>query len=114
MAMVAGLVGLIGSVALGFFADDDHSFRRFLHAYLAAYGFILSIGLGSLIFVLIQHLSKAGWSVNVRRIAESMAAVMPVIAALSLPIVVSVVMNNGHLYPWARTLDLSAHAEHAS
>lgn len=100
-AWVAAIIGLIASVALGYFADPDHSFKRFLFAYLAAYGFFLSLVIGAFFFVLIQHLAKAGWSVNVRRVAEALGATMPVLAALSAPIIISVAMQNGTLYSWA-------------
>lgn len=109
-AMVAGLVGLVASVLLGFFADHDHSFRGFFFAYLAAYGFWLSIGLGGLFFVLVQHLTKAGWSVSVRRVPEAIASTLPVLGILSAPLVISVLLHNGALYPWA--LPLSAAGKH--
>src|SRR4051812_45617129 len=46
---------------------------HFFHAYLSAYAFFMAITLGSLAFVIIQHLTRAGWSVTVRRVAEGMA-----------------------------------------
>ena len=38
--------------------------RLFYHAYLVAFVFYLTITLGSLFFVLLHHLSRAGWSVT--------------------------------------------------
>lgn len=111
IAMGAAVIGLLACFGLGFIADEDHSFRRCLHAYLAAYGFFLSLGLGSLFFVIVQHLTKAGWSVNVRRIPETLASTMPLLALLSIPLVLSVVMNNGVLYPWAQPLHVAEHHE---
>ena len=46
---------------------------HFFHAYLAAYAFFMAITLGSLAFVMIQHLTRAGWSVTVRRVAEGLS-----------------------------------------
>jgi hypothetical protein len=109
-AWVVAAVGLIASVALGFFADADRTFHRFLYAYLAAYGFFLSLGLGGLFFVLTQHLTRAGWSVTVRRVPEALGATMPALAALSLPIILSVAIQNGALYRWA--LPMSAAEKH--
>src|SRR5262245_41205993 len=34
---------------------------HFFHAFLAAYTFFMAITLGSLAFVIIQHLTRAGW-----------------------------------------------------
>jgi hypothetical protein len=63
--------------------------------------------------VLVHHVSRAGWSVNVRRVAEIMAAQLPVLAVLSLPIFVSVLHQRGDLYRWALpTSALAPHAEH--
>ena len=58
--------------------------------------------MGGLFFVLLQHATKAGWSVNVRRIAEWFAATLPLMAVLSVPILAAVLMGpRNSLYPWA-------------
>ena len=99
-ARLAGAIGIIGSVGIGYAIDP--SFRRFNFAYLISFVFFLSIALGALAFVLLQHLTRAGWSVNVRRVAECLAATMPILAVLSVPIVLSVLLNHGELYRWAQ------------
>jgi len=43
---------------------------------LVNWAFYLSLVLGALFFVLIQHLTRAGWSVVVRRMAEVEAVVI--------------------------------------
>jgi hypothetical protein len=78
----AGAVLLVASLAIGFATDRT----RFLHAYLTAYVWALGIVLGALFFVIVQHVTRAGWSVVVRRIAEHVAGTVPVMAALFLPI----------------------------
>jgi hypothetical protein len=98
-AQVVGILGLVASVLLGYFAKDD--FRTFFHSYLIGFMFFLAIALGGLFFVLLQHATKAGWSVNVRRIAEWFAATLPLMAVLSVPILAAVLMGHGALYPWA-------------
>ena len=92
-------IGLALSLVLGFGAGDG--FRRFYFAYLVAFCFILSIAVGALAFVLLQHLTRAGWSVNVRRVGETLAATLPALGVMSVPILVSVAMQRGLLYPWA-------------
>lgn len=58
-----------------------------LFSYLVAYMFVLSFALGGLFFVMVQHITRAGWSVVVRRIAENLAGLLfPWMAILFLPI----------------------------
>ena len=44
---------------------DEQGPRRFFFSYLVNYAFYLSISLGALIFVALQHASRAGWSVTI-------------------------------------------------
>jgi hypothetical protein len=99
IAKIAAVVGLIGAMAFGWLAKDE--FRRFFFAYLTSFAYFLAIPLGALAFVLVQHVTRAGWSVNVRRVAENIAALLPVMGALSAPIFLAVIMQNGNVYPWA-------------
>jgi hypothetical protein len=95
---VVGLAALALAALLGWMRGDHLSY--FLHAYLTSYGFFLSVSLGALFFVLIQHATRAGWSVAVRRIAEILAANIPMLAILFLPIVIPMLLDNYSLYPW--------------
>ena len=99
-ALVAGIIALAVSVGLGYLADP--TLRRFYVAYLVSYCFFLTVSLGGLFFALLQHVSRAGWSVCVRRIAEALAATMPVLAILALPIAIAVLARQGQLYSWAQ------------
>jgi hypothetical protein len=63
-------------LALGLFKDQVRTW----HAFLTAFFYFTCLGLGGLFFTAIQHLVKAGWSVNVRRVAESMTAFLPIAA----------------------------------
>ncbi|HPU74096.1 MAG TPA: hypothetical protein PLA43_19250 [Bryobacteraceae bacterium] len=70
----------------------------FYPAYLLAFVYWLTIALGALFFVMLQHLSGAAWSVTSRRVAETIALVIPLSAVLFLPIVFGL----PQLYEWAR------------
>lgn len=100
---------MIGLAVLGLTAAAIHAafieagLRRFMLAYLVAFAFILSLSLGAMFFLLIQHLTRAGWSVLVRRPAEAMSANIIVVAILFLPIAFSVLRGGGEVYPWARS-----------
>jgi hypothetical protein len=97
IALIAGVAGIVLAFALGY---KDY-FRRFYFAYLTGYGFVLALVLGAQFFVLTQHVTRAGWSVNVRRVAENIGALAPLMAVLFLPIFFSVLIQKGDLYPWA-------------
>ncbi|MDP9173043.1 MAG: hypothetical protein M3O30_04150 [Planctomycetota bacterium] len=100
--LILGCLGLLAAVFLGYRGyANENNFSAFFYVYLANYLFFLTITLGALFFVILQHLTKAAWSVNVRRIAEWLASSMPLMAALSAPIVLSVLLRRGDLYSWA-------------
>ncbi len=95
---IAGLVTLaLGyGISLGF----ESSRSRFWHAYLLNVCFVLSIGLGGLFFVILQHLTNAKWSVVVRRIAELTTLLIPLCGILLIPVLVSILLGNSQLYDW--------------
>ena len=113
-AVVVGLIALVVAVIVAKLSGGG--LERFGYAYVVNYGYFLSLTLGGLFIVLITHLFRAGWVVMVRRIAEVMAANMPVMAVLFIPILLYVFMGDGMLYPWAaRSFDTpSAGGNHAS
>ena len=94
--VAASALGL--SLILGLVNGDGC--RHLLHGYLVSYAALLTITLGGLFFVALQHLVGAAWSVTVRRLAEIIAANMPLMALLTLPIVVSLLMGSDALYSW--------------
>src|SRR5262249_32410679 len=48
----------------------------------------VTIGLGAVFFILLQHAVKAGWSVTARRHMEWISLILPVCAILFIPIVI--------------------------
>jgi hypothetical protein len=88
---IVGVVGLAAS-AYGWSAEPE----RFAFSYLFAFFAVLTVALGSLFFVMIQYITKAGWSVSVRRIAEFFMVGLPVFVVLVAPIVLSA----ERLFPW--------------
>ncbi|MEN8151281.1 MAG: quinol:cytochrome C oxidoreductase [Planctomycetota bacterium] len=70
--------------------------EHFLRSYLVSFSTFLSIALGGLFFVLLQHLTGSSWSVVVRRLAEAIAANVVLLAVLFVPLVAG--MNS--LYHW--------------
>lgn len=94
---VAGGMVVVGGLLAALFALFGT--QRIWAAYLIGFCFLLTISLGALFFVLIQHLTRAGWSVVVRRVAEAFAANIWVCAILFLPLVYGI--SQGHLHPQA-------------
>jgi hypothetical protein len=98
-----GATGLLVSVGL-FVAGsgkESSAISAFAHSYLANYMFCLSICLGALFFVLVQHLTRAAWSSSIRRLAELLAFTIPMWAVFFLPILGTVLMKQDYLYAWA-------------
>ncbi|HPW54831.1 MAG: hypothetical protein KA072_06085 [Thermoanaerobaculaceae bacterium] len=95
MAAGVGVAAIAASLVLA--AVTAGGVRRLAFAYLTSYAWALSLALGALFFVILQHLTRAGWSVVVRRLAEGVAATLPYWAALVLPVLVSM----GVLYRWS-------------
>ena len=107
-AGVVAVIGIGGAAAMGI--GGTFMFRRFLFGYLAAFAFVLALALGSLSIVLMQHLTRAAWSVGVRRTAENLAGTLPLLAVLALPLVISIASGNGYLYRWALPMDRASDA----
>jgi hypothetical protein len=94
-----GAVFLLISIALGYMRHDD--LKQFSHSYLVAYVFVLSITLGMLFWVTLQHLTNAKWSIVVRRVGELFATNMALMAILALPFLVPLILGNASLFVWA-------------
>ena len=92
-----GVIAILASLALA--ATSQDGWHRFFFSYLLSFSYVLTLALGALFFVILQHLTRAGWSVVVRRWAEGIAAALPLLAVLAVPIVV---FGLPHLYHWAQ------------
>lgn len=101
-----GVVGLGASLGLGFTAGDG--LRQFLHSYMLAFLFFMTIALGALFFVTIQYLTRAGWSATVRRLFELVAGALPVLGLLLLPVLVPTLMGNHELFSWVNEQKVAA------
>ncbi|MBC7353877.1 MAG: hypothetical protein H5U08_16070, partial [Thermogutta sp.] len=94
-------IGGVIAIVLGFLLSGV-SPAGWLQDYLVHYTFLISITLGALFFVFLQHLTRAGWSVTVRRTAELMAVATPTLVAIAfLPIAITLFIEGLNLYPWA-------------
>jgi hypothetical protein len=111
-AAFALLVSVLATVLFCFFPNIRH---RFLGSYLIGAVFVLSISLGALWFVVLQHLVRAGWSVAVRRLAENLSINLLWLWILFVPILGAVAMGVP-LYGWqdSQFTGEVAHADEAA
>jgi len=108
---IAGGIGVVclAIAAFGYTVDAT----RFAFSYLFGYFVSLSLALGSLFFVLVLHITKAGWGVTVRRIAEFFMRPIIVFVVLAIPLVLMM----PRLFPWIgakATHAETSHVEHAA
>ncbi|MDZ7690108.1 MAG: hypothetical protein U5K69_02955 [Balneolaceae bacterium] len=86
-----GIVGLLAS-GVGYFLDHD----QFFFSYLVSFSFFSSIALGSLFFVMLQHVTRSEWSVVLRRIPEAISSNFYIWAIFLIP----VLLGMHSLYHW--------------
>jgi hypothetical protein len=77
------LLGLGLIITAASFAVDTH---RAFFDYLWAYMFLVSIGVGALALVALEYLVGATWSTPFRRIDEFLAAIIPVLVIMVIPL----------------------------
>ena len=97
-------LALLGGVptVIGFFTDPE----RAGFSYLFAFAYVFTVVVGALFLLLIGHASDAVWFVAVRRLAEHVVGVFPLLAVLLVPVLLDV----RRVYPWTRPFALSEHA----
>ena len=83
------LVGLVGAVL---------NVDQFLKSWLIGFLFCLSLAVGSLALLMLQHLSGGQWGLVSRRIFEAGSATMPAVALMFVPIVFGL----PEIFLWAR------------
>jgi len=79
----AAIAALGGALSIAAAIADR---KRFAFSYLTGFAWVATLALGALFFVLLQHLTRAGWSVAPRRHLEWMSGILPACAALFVPV----------------------------
>ncbi len=93
------VVGIVASL-IGFFVNTE----QFYFSYLTNFSFVATISLAALFFVMLQHITSSSWSVVLRRIPETFAYLLFMLAILFIPIF----FGMQHLYEWSRPEVLAA------
>ena len=96
------LLAGIGAALLGISAAlGSGEWTTFWKSYLFGWMVVVGIALGAMFFILLQHMTRSGWSISVRRLAEGIAKNLKWMWILFVPILVLVLKGNGDLlYQW--------------
>lgn len=98
-ALILGGVGLLLSVA-GALVSTEQFFQSYLFAYL----FWVSLALGCFAILMVHLLAGGEWGFMIRRVVESGAMTLPLMALLFVPLL----FGMGDLYEWARPAAVAA------
>ncbi|HEV8607705.1 MAG TPA: hypothetical protein VGQ99_20385 [Tepidisphaeraceae bacterium] len=93
-ALIAGGVGVLLCI-IGLLINAHHR-EQFFRSYLLAYLFWLGIPLGSFAVLMLQHLTGGRWGLVLRRLLETAARTLPLMAVLFIPLFFGL----GKLYIW--------------
>jgi hypothetical protein len=87
--MGLGIALLAVTLTLGAVEAEEGYFlsKRFYFAYLVGWVFCVTISLGALFFVMVQHLTNSEWSIVVRRIPEILMMNFPILVIFGLPLI---------------------------
>ena len=80
-ALVIGAAGAAASIA-GFFLAR----QEFIAAYLVGWLLWYTVAVGSLRFLMLQHLSGGGWGLAARRILEAAGRTIPFVGIAAIPL----------------------------
>ena len=83
LPLVLIVLGALLAIA-GIATDKVH----FTHAWLVSFMFYLSICLGGFFLVLLHYLLDTHWIVPIRRIAEHLSCLLPILAVFFIPIAI--------------------------
>src|ERR1700741_4247071 len=97
-ALIVGVVFSLGALVLAFRTPEE-----FYRGYMLGYMDWLGIAPGSMVIVMIRHLTGGGWGTVIRRILGAAMRTLPVLAILFIPIIIAVLQHQ--MYPWLKPFD---------
>jgi len=95
-SLVIGLVFTAIAIGGAFLRPEE-----FFRGYLLAYMDWLGVTLGSMVILMIRHLTGGGWGTVIRRVLGAAMRCVPLMTILFVPILFGL----PHLYVWARPLE---------
>jgi len=101
-SMVIGGLAFVGGLVMAAMAEPGHhgafTMDRVWKAYLIGLSLLVFLGICGPFFMATQYLTRASWSITVRRIAESFTPNLIPAGVLAL---ILVLFGSGSLYEWA-------------
>ena len=97
-ALIVGAVGLLITL-VGLIFHPEAALKSYLWAFL----YWAALPLGSLAFLMIQHMTGGTWGLVIRRILEASSSLILLTAVLWLPLLIAVATGYQKLYPWLGT-----------
>ena len=94
LPVVGAVLALLGVAVCAILGPGNP--KQFYFSWLVSFLFFLTLALGALFFVLIQYAAQGGWGIVLRRIGETVFAMLPVMAILFVP----VLFGLHALYSW--------------
>lgn len=95
-----GLLLAVGALVIGGTHAMGATFKQALAAYHLTTMAVLAMSLGALFFVMVFHLTNAGWSATIRRQFENVASFVPFAFLLVIPTLIIEIANRGVLFAW--------------
>src|SRR5215471_9439515 len=90
VGVVLTLLLLVGGIL-----DRDH----FFHGYLVGFTFWTGVTVGSLMLLMLQHLTGGAWGLVIRRVLEASTRTLPLMLLLFIPIIFGL----KQIYPWTNS-----------
>src|SRR4029077_12117193 len=90
--LIVGVIGMVAWLGLG------HGSVQFYRSYLFAFEFWISIPLGCLAILMLQHLTGGSGALPIRRILEASSRTFPLMTVLFVPIIFGL----PKIYAWAQ------------
>ncbi len=104
-ALLVGLVALALAALVSFLVPQEHmpGAVQFFRAYLVGFIFCAGLAVGSLIWVMLGHMTGGAWALASRRLFEAASRTLPLIAVMFVPIAISLFVHPDHvsLYEWS-------------
>ena len=99
-ALLVGVVFLLLASALAFVLGGPIQFFR---SYLVGFFFCTGLAVGSLVWLMLGHMTGGAWALVLRRVLEASTRTLPLLALMFIPLVVSLFVHyKGHsLYEWS-------------
>lgn len=94
-ALLIGGAGLLLTI-VGLLIHPETALRSYLWAFL----YWTAIPLGSVMFLMIQHLTGGTWGLVARRFFEASASLIVLNAVLWIPLLIAVLVGYQKFYPW--------------